>query len=191
MFSAWILYEIAMGGWLTGYSLLCEPIDRSPTDPRALRMANAAWWYYFSKFTEFLDTFFFVLRKKNQNVSTLHVLHHGLMPLFAWEAARFVPGGHESFGALFNTLVHVVMYTYYFLSAWGVDPRYLWWKRHLTKFQMFQFFTVTCHSLLLAWDNSCGFPVVQSMITSSFMVLFFVLFAQFYIRAYSQKSKAQ
>ena len=53
-------------------------------------MVNMAWWYFISKFTEFLDTFFFVLRKKNNNVSTLHVLHHGLMPLFTWEACRFV-----------------------------------------------------------------------------------------------------
>lgn len=184
LFSSWIMYEILMGGWATGYSFTCEPIDRS-NNPMALRMANAAWWYYFSKFTEFFDTFFFVLRKKTEHVSTLHVLHHGLMPLFAWEACRFVPGGHESFGALFNTAVHVVMYTYYFLAAFGVNQKYLWWKRHLTKFQMVQFVTVCLHSLQLAFNNDCGFPVVQSVISSSFMILFFILFMQFYIRSYS------
>ena len=50
---------------------------------------------------------------------------------------RFTPGGHESFGALFNSFVHVVMYAYYFLAAFG--PRfqpYLWWKKHLTKLQV-------------------------------------------------------
>lgn len=156
VFSAWILYEIAMSGWIFDYNFFCEPIDRS-NSPLALRMANAAWWYYFSKFTEFFDTFFFILRKKNDNVSTLHVIHHGIMPLFAWEACRFVkirnrlsrpwvhsficcrffPGGHESFGALFNTFIHVVMYTYYFLAAFGPRfQKYLWWKRHLTKLQV-------------------------------------------------------
>lgn len=58
-------------------------------------------------------------RKKTDNVSTLHVIHHGIMPLFAWQACRFVPGGHESFGALFNCFIHVVMYTYYGLAAMG------------------------------------------------------------------------
>lgn len=73
-------------------------------------------------------------------MSTLHVIHHGIMPLFAWEACRFVPGGHESFGALFNTFVHVVMYAYYFLAAFGPTFQpYLWWKRYLTRLQMFQF----------------------------------------------------
>jgi hypothetical protein len=56
------------------------------------RMAAAAWWYFFSKFTEFFDTFFFLARKKFDNVSTLHVIHHGIMPFFAWQACRFVPG---------------------------------------------------------------------------------------------------
>jgi hypothetical protein len=56
------------------------------------RMAGAAWWYFFSKFTEFFDTFFFLARKKFDNVSTLHVVHHGIMPFFAWQACRFVPG---------------------------------------------------------------------------------------------------
>ncbi len=86
-FSTWILCEILAAGWAFDYSLLCEPLDRS-MDPKALRMANAAWWYFFSKFTEFLDTAFFILRKKDGHVSALHVIHHGIMPLFAWEACR-------------------------------------------------------------------------------------------------------
>lgn len=48
--------------------------------PKGLRMAETCWWYYISKFTEFFDTLFFLLRKKNQHVSTLHVIHHGVMP---------------------------------------------------------------------------------------------------------------
>jgi hypothetical protein len=45
-----------------------------------LQMAQVCWWYFFSKFTEFFDTFFFVLRKRYDQVSTLHVIHHGIMP---------------------------------------------------------------------------------------------------------------
>lgn len=69
-----------------------------------VQMVHACWWYYFSKFTEFFDTvssieqlithflkitlprtvlsqIFFVLRKKTSQVSTLHVIHHGVMPM--------------------------------------------------------------------------------------------------------------
>jgi hypothetical protein len=44
------------------------------------QMAAGCWWYFFSKFTEFFDTFFFVMRKRYDQVSTLHVIHHGIMP---------------------------------------------------------------------------------------------------------------
>lgn len=55
-------------------------------------MAETCWWYYVSKFTEFFDTLFFLLRKKNQHVSTLHVIHHGCMPFSVWMGMKFAPG---------------------------------------------------------------------------------------------------
>ena len=55
---------------------------------------------------------------------------------------------------------------------------------------MFQFVTVLGHSLLLAYDNSCNFPVVQSIISSAHMIMFFFLFMQFYIRAYNKPKAA-
>jgi hypothetical protein len=73
--------------WKTNFSLMCEPVDRS-NDPDSLEIAAVGWWYFISKFTEFFDTFFFIARKKYDHVSFLHVTHHGLMPLFAWEAER-------------------------------------------------------------------------------------------------------
>lgn len=36
-------------------------------------MANLSWYYYISKYLEFVDTFFFVVRKKFSHISTLHV----------------------------------------------------------------------------------------------------------------------
>jgi elongation of very long chain fatty acids protein 7 len=45
------------------------------------------WWYFISKFVDFFDSFFFVLRKKFSHLSTLHVVHHGGLPLFVWLGA--------------------------------------------------------------------------------------------------------
>lgn len=36
--------------------------------------------------------FFFILRKKYRNVSTLHVIHHGIMPFSVWFGVKFTPG---------------------------------------------------------------------------------------------------
>ncbi|KAK6639800.1 Elongation of very long chain fatty acids protein 7 [Polyplax serrata] len=136
IFSTWIFYEYIQSGWFTGYSFRCQPVDYSYS-PKAMRMANTCWWYYFSKFTEFFDTLFFIMRKKNSQVSNLHVIHHGIMPFSVWLGLKFAPGGHSTFFAFLNTFVHIVMYFYYMISAMGPKyQKYIWWKKYLTSFQM-------------------------------------------------------
>ena len=40
-------------------------------------------------------------------------------------------------GALINSIVHVVMYSYYALSCLGPSvQKYLWWKKHITHLQL-------------------------------------------------------
>lgn len=42
-----------------------------------------------------------------------------------------------SFHAMINSMVHVVMYLYYGLSAAGpAFQKYLWWKKHITAIQL-------------------------------------------------------
>lgn len=108
------------------------------------QMASGCWWYYFSKFTEFFDTIFFVMRKRYDQVSTLHVIHHGIMPVSVWWGVKFTPGGHSSFFGFLNTFVHIIMYTYYMLAAMGPHmQKYLWWKRYLTVLQMVGFIDIS------------------------------------------------
>lgn len=90
--------------------------------------------------------FFFVLRKKDEHVSLLHVVHHGIMPMSVWFGVRFTPGGHSTFFGLLNTFVHIVMYFYYMVAAMGPQyQKYIWWKKYLTAFQMV--FTNSSHFL--------------------------------------------
>ena len=153
-------------------------------------MIFVCWLYYVSKFVEFFDTIAFVARKKFQHVSTLQVTHHGIMPVFGWILVRWLPGGHESFGGMFNSLVHVVMYSYYFLAALGPSFRkYLWWKKYLTTFQMFQFTCIFLHSMAVVFVYDCGYPWQFSAFSASIMLLFFGLFAQFYAQSYAKKIK--
>nr|CAI5833903.1 unnamed protein product [Callosobruchus analis] len=136
IFSCWLFYEELCGRLDESYSFKCQPVDYS-NNPVALRMARGCWWYYFSKFTEFFDTFFFVMRKKFDHVSTLHVIHHGIMPMSVWFGVKFTPGGHSTFFGFLNTFVHIIMYGYYFLAALGPQyQKYLWWKKYLTALQM-------------------------------------------------------
>lgn len=80
-----------------GISKACSPI--------IFQIAAALWWYYFSKCIEFLDTIFFVMRKKNNQVSFLHVYHHASMFPLWWLGVKYVAGGMCEYFC-----VHVFLY---------------------------------------------------------------------------------
>ncbi|XP_041766402.1 elongation of very long chain fatty acids protein AAEL008004 isoform X2 [Anopheles merus] len=189
VFSAWLFYECLMGGWWGEYSFRCQPVDHGTTG-RAMRMVHACWWYYFSKFTEFFDTFFFVMRKKSSQVSTLHVIHHGCMPMSVWFGVKFTPGGHSTFFGLLNTFVHIVMYTYYLFTALGPQfQKYLWWKKYLTALQMVQFVLIMVHAFQLLFID-CNYPKAFVWWIGMHAVMFFFLFNEFYQNTYKvQKQK--
>lgn len=183
IFSTWLFYESGVCGWLNHYSYRCQPVDYS-NDPLAVRMAKGCWWYYISKFTEFFDTFFFVLRKKNDHISTLHVIHHGVMPMSVWFGVKFTPGGHSSFFGFLNTFVHIIMYSYYFLAALGPQyQKYLWWKRYLTALQMVQFVMVMLHAFQLLFTE-CNYPKAFVWWIGMHAVMFYFLFSSFYKQTY-------
>lgn len=185
LFSMWIFYEYLMSGWAKGYSFRCQPVDYT-NNPLAMRMANTCWWYYFSKFTEFFDTIFFILRKKYAQVSTLHVIHHGVMPFSVWMGLKFAPGGHSTFFALLNTFVHIIMYFYYMVAAMGSEyQKYLWWKKYLTSFQMIQFVAIMAHQFQLLFIE-CDYPRTFMIWIGLHGVLFLGLFSDFYTEKYGK-----
>ena len=175
------LVQGLMHAWLFRYSLRCQPVDYS-NDPDELIVAQLCWWYYFCKFTEFLDTIFFVLRKKFDQITNLHVIHHSIMPAAVWWGVKFTPGGHATFFGMLNTFVHIIMYTYYLLAAMGPKyQKYLWWKKHLTTMQMIQFITVFFHTAQLFFIE-CNFPKIIAYVMCFNSIMFLSLFSNFYIQ---------
>lgn len=171
-----IFYEACTLAWLNDYNYRCEGFQYRP-DERSAKIAAACWLYYISKFPELLDTVFFVMRKRYDQVSTLHVIHHGIMPFSVWWGVKFVPGGHGTFFGFLNSGVHIVMYTYYMLAAMGPSVRkHLWWKKYLTQMQMIQFIAIFVHSSQLFFNNDCNFPIVYSYLIVFHAVMFFFLF---------------
>lgn len=127
---------------------------------------------------------FFVLRKKNSQLSFLHMYHHTLMPICAWIGVRFLPGGHGTLLGLINCLVHVVMYCYYMLAAMGPSfQRYLGWKSWVTVIQLVQFVIVFAHSTQVLFTQ-CNYPKFIAFLLSLNAVLFMQMFGSFYYRNY-------
>jgi hypothetical protein len=189
LLSFWI-FQKAARFWMSGkYNWLCQPVDYSETQD-GYDALDMTWWYFFSKYIDYLDSLFFVLRKKFGHLSTLHVVHHGIMPFTAWWGIRFVGGGHTTFCGFLNMGVHVVMYFYYFLSAFGPRfQKYLWWKRYLTTMQLVQFVAFFIHATLPLFQSDCNFPKVFSYVIVFHGGMFFVMFMHFYIQAYIKKGQ--
>merc|ERR550517_7426 len=186
-FSLWIFTRLG-GFWLTGkYSWTCQPVDYTNSKD-GLNAANIVWWYFFSKFTDFMDSFFMVLKKKNNQLTSLHVIHHMIMPMCSWIFLKWVGGGHSTFFMFLNMGVHVVMYFYYLMSGLGPQvQKYLWWKRYITEMQLLQFVSFSLHALIPLFA-SCSYPTPAAYFIIFLGVLFFTLFTNFYIKSYTRKA---
>lgn len=187
--SVYMAHEFFWSAWNAGYNLLCDEVDYSDS-PLALRMASVCWWFYVSKVIEFMDTALIILRKKNEQLSFLHVYHHATMILLWWSGARYVPGGHSFFCALLNSVVHIFMYLYYFLSLLGPHMRkYLWWKRYLTQMQLLQFLLFSVHSFTNIMQPNCGFPKGYCKAVVFYGCTLMALFGNFYWQSYKRSSR--
>ncbi|CAH1786504.1 unnamed protein product [Owenia fusiformis] len=186
--NAHIVYELLTCSIRLNYNYLCQPVNYDPTNELELRIAKALWWYYFSKCIEFMDTIFFVLRKKNNQISFLHVYHHATMFPIWWCGVKWVAGGQAFFGSMINSFIHVLMYGYYGVSALGKEyQKYLWWKRYLTVLQLIQFVAGMLHA-----TNSlrvgCNFPEWMHWALIVYGGSILSLFLNFYFHAYIKKS---
>ncbi|XP_059622616.1 elongation of very long chain fatty acids protein AAEL008004-like [Phlebotomus argentipes] len=172
------------------YSLKCQPVDYSVT-PSTLRLARVSYIYCLIKMFDFLDTVFFVLRKKSQQASFLHSYHHAAMAIVCSFLYKFVANSHFIFMGIINAFVHTVMYCYYGLAA--VNPDYrksIWWKKYITQLQMFQFGIIFLH-LTSGFVSNCGLPrilLALLMIQTLFITL---MFGEFYYKNYIRKRPAK
>lgn len=156
-------------------------------------MALTIYVFYMSKFYEFFDTFIMLLKGKSEQVSLLHVYHHGSISSIWWVIAYAAPGGDAYYSCALNSLVHVLMYTYYALSTMlGKDParrrKYLWWSRYLTQFQMFQFVTNMAQAAFTYYRSP--YPKFLSKLLFFYMITLLALFFNFYRRKHIGGSKA-
>lgn len=186
--SIYLVSEALFGLWFRpDFSFRCQPVNFNVTE-NAMREARGVYTYFLAKMTELLDTVFFVLRKKNNQITFLHMYHHTVMPMISWGCTKYFPGGHSTFIGVINSFVHIYMYLYYMLAACGpkLQP-YLWWKKYITVLQMAQFLLVFLHSAQLLFVD-CEYPKFSLYFTLPNAWFFLYLFNDFYIKAYRRRS---
>ncbi|OTF73628.1 hypothetical protein BLA29_002364, partial [Euroglyphus maynei] len=140
--------------------------------PRTMHVCLLSYLYLLSKYLDLLETIFFVLRKKFNQITSLHVYHHAIVPILVHMFIKVSPnGGPGAMFPLLNTFIHTIMYIYYTLSALGLR-RYTWWKKYVTQLQLTQFVIFGIYGWLFLL-NQKGYPKIFTFLGIIQPVIFF------------------
>ncbi|CAH4008686.1 unnamed protein product [Pieris brassicae] len=147
------------------------------------------WIYFAAKVTELLDTIFFVLRKKDRQVTFLHLYHHSVMMIGTWMYLKYWPSYTLFFIGFMNALVHVFMYTYYGLAALGPQvTKYIFWKKYMTKLQLLQFFCIIVHYIVAINKTECPPSKGVAIFVGGNTLFIAFLFLNFYFQNYRSRN---
>lgn len=156
-------------------------------DVKEVGMAKGIYIFYISKLYEYFDTYIMLLKGNLKQVSFLHVYHHLSISLIWWAIAFYAPGGDAWYSAALNSLVHVAMYTYYYLASLssnnpGFRRKYLWWGKYMTSFQMTQFLSMLAQGVYCTLYSD--YPKWLSQLIVVYMVTLLFLFGNFFVQKY-------
>jgi hypothetical protein len=163
--------------------------------PTARRLARVLYIHYLSKAYEFVDTFIMVFKKKHKQISFLHVYHHATTFAPVWyHVVKYHAGGEAWVCCALNSAIHVLMYSYYLLSALypastkqqgfgGLVQAYLRRVKPLMTYsQMGQFLILMAQGAYLLTTDYV--PKIQPFYLLVQCAIFFGLFANFALQEY-------
>lgn len=184
---AWSLY-MHIGLWRSMLTRADPWSIACPTKTVRSEFEDAVLWsLLLSKYYELFDTA--VHMALGHKISFLHAFHHSIVlgTTSTWYVADLPL---VLVGAAFNTGVHVVMYSYYFLTALGYKP---FWKSAVTSLQVVQFVVSMVGFVTAVVLNNKPSEGCQNMplfyVASAFNVVLLVLFSQLLLSNSSKKSK--
>ncbi|XP_011863262.1 PREDICTED: elongation of very long chain fatty acids protein AAEL008004-like [Vollenhovia emeryi] len=189
--NAWVIYEFIDAG-LFSLPLVCPRIDYS-YNYIPMRITRCIWHFFLLKVLDYVDTFVFVLRKKDNQVSPLHLYHHVSTLALTWISVRYYAVTGMGVTNIINSFIHTIMYTYYFLAAWGpsvkraIEPM----KRCITMLQMIQLMLLILYALqYIVLDCTDGNNIIViTFITNAVINLY--MFRKFYRKTYKNGEKIQ
>ncbi|XP_011882850.1 PREDICTED: elongation of very long chain fatty acids protein AAEL008004-like [Vollenhovia emeryi] len=157
-----------------------------PFDPNFI---DDVWWGLMLKLFDYIETCVFVLRKKQKQVSGLHIFHHVSNVTFVWYSLKYFLDVRVSYISLLNCIAHVIMYIYYFIAAWSPNLQQMIspLKPYVTRIQMVQFILMIVPLMQFPY---CDGPKGMAILFIINLVVFLYLFYDFYKKTYTSKQKS-
>jgi len=141
--------------------------------------------HYLSKYFDYFDTLFIILRgKEKMQLSFLHVYHHSSIGVI-WGFLLYNGHGNgtASFGCFINSIIHLFMYSHYLCTSLGYNNPF---KKYITKAQLFQFVLCFIHSLIVIGVEEIV-PKKYAIIELLYQITMIILFSKFYYKSYTPK----
>ncbi|KAJ2362896.1 hypothetical protein H4S01_004568 [Coemansia sp. RSA 2610] len=184
-YSAWafwgvfpaFVHKIAAQGWRAG---LCD-IDGSLWNGA---LFQHVYLFYLSKYWELLDTA--IILFKGRPASFLQIYHHAGVIVVMY-LANYFSSAASIFIVWENAGVHTVMYTYYALTAVGINPP---GKKYLTTLQIAQFLFGQVFIFIYFGMSECLTPSQNAWLwaMAAYLLPLIYLFVQFFSRTYRRAS---
>lgn len=162
----------------------CLPLE---TDKELFLQYKAQqWWFLLLRLAELVETVVFVLRKKQNQVSTLHVYHHISTAVIVWMCIKYNASYMDQHPAWINSVVHIIMYSYYFMSSFKqLNSLTNVVKPFITMIQLIQLVIIVGHTTIAVLPSCAASKIFYVHIVNAGILIFF--FAQFYVRSYVKK----
>jgi len=175
-------------------TLVCDPQEKQ-------QRGMEYWWYtfYLSKFVEYLDTIFLIIKAKGvmppeNSQYFLHIYHHAVTAAIVWSCMHYNFSTSWT-GPLTNAFVHILMYGYYFLAECNLIDRRLGGK-FITPIQLIQFvFCIVLVIIETVWNylsnGGCGTNINVVIFMFTNYLIFLVFFVKVYLDKKSERSSTQ
>jgi len=167
--------------------LFCDPTQR-------MKEGMDFWVYtfYLSKFVEYLDTVFLLLKAKSvvppeNSQYLLHIYHHAVTAAIVW-VSLFYQLSVAWTGPWTNAGVHTLMYGYYFLAELNQIDRSLGGK-FITPIQLIQFIFCIVAILIEIVQGSCGTHLGAFYFLFANYLIFFVFFVKIWFDKKKERQK--
>ncbi|XP_054005847.1 elongation of very long chain fatty acids protein 7-like [Hylaeus anthracinus] len=187
--NAAIVYHILDAGWYQDCFIYCVVPDYS-TNRNPMKLVRISWYLLSLKIIDYIETGVFVLRKKWNQISFLHLYHHVSTVVYMWFILKYFTCNMSMTIGLLNSAVHVIMYSYYYLASIGphVQKKLQVLKQSITIIQLTQFVIMILY-MSQAFIPGCPGMRIPSAVMLINIFINFYLFYDFYQKTYTVKKQ--
>ncbi|KAL3316728.1 hypothetical protein Ciccas_004619 [Cichlidogyrus casuarinus] len=167
------------------------PVQNVGSTPLSIRAIRTTHFFWIGQFAQLSDTVFCLLRGKFQQVTLLHVCYRFVAPIGLRWFLLYSPISTLQMLVLVSSATQTLVYSYYALAAFAGPKATIWWKKHISQFQLLAHLVIILGLSQVFWPNiTC---IEFKLIPAAFMILCsanFLLLVRFYCKTYIRKSQA-